>query len=409
MSLLDERGTGAISWQRNLAVLWCGVFFACASYTMVVPFLPVYLLQELHVESSEVNFWSGLVYSVTFLGASIMAPYWGARADRVGQRRMAIRAGFGLAFTYWLAGISQSPEQLLGVRILTGLISGFVPASMSLVSSTLPESRMGWGMGLMQTAVASGSILGPMMGGYFSSWFGMRLSFFVASCCLGLATVMVVLFVRDVPHSQEEQKTKINLWQDLQESLHNKGLLYVMTMFFLIQVCTMIIQPLVTMYVSHLMGRMDESVVKAAGIIFSLAGIAGIIAAPFWGKRGQQLGYTKVLCFVLFCAGAINLCQIFVQDIWQFAGIQFVYGLFLAGAVPNVNARLVEVTDPSMRGKAFGLVTSAQQFGGVIGPLLGGFLGGYMLTRHILVITGIFLLLAGSYTYFTKVKKTAKV
>ena len=28
MSLLDERGTGAISWQRNLAVLWCGVFFA---------------------------------------------------------------------------------------------------------------------------------------------------------------------------------------------------------------------------------------------------------------------------------------------------------------------------------------------------------------------------------------------
>ena len=60
MSLLDERGTGAISWQRNLAVLWCGVFFACASYTMVVPFLPVYLLQELHVESSEVNFWSCL-------------------------------------------------------------------------------------------------------------------------------------------------------------------------------------------------------------------------------------------------------------------------------------------------------------------------------------------------------------
>lgn len=27
MSLLDERGTGAISWQRNLAVLWCGVVF----------------------------------------------------------------------------------------------------------------------------------------------------------------------------------------------------------------------------------------------------------------------------------------------------------------------------------------------------------------------------------------------
>lgn len=404
MSLFDERGTGAISWRRNLAVLWCGVFFAAASYTMVVPFLPVYLLQELHVVDNEVNFWSGLVFSVTFLGAAIMAPYWGARADIVGQRRMAIRAGFGLALTYWLAGLVQSPMQLLGVRILTGLISGFVPASMSLVSSTLPESKMGWGMGLMQTALASGSILGPMLGGYFSSWFGMRLSFFVASCCLGLATAMIVFLVRDVPHSKEECRTKMNLFEDLKEALQNKGLLYVMTMFFLIQACTMIIQPLVTLYVSQLMGKMDEEVVKVAGIIFSLAGIAGIIAAPFWGKRGQQRGYTKVLCFVLFCAGAINLCQIFIKDIWQFACIQFIYGLFLAGAIPNVNAKLVEVTDPSMRGKAFGLVTSAQQFGGVVGPLLGGFLGGYMLTRHILVVTGAILFLTGLYTYITKLK-----
>lgn len=404
MSLLEERGTGKISWKRNLVVLWCGVFFACASYTMVVPFLPVYLLHELHVDNSDVNFWSGLVYAVTFLGAAIMAPYWGARADHVGQRKMAIRAGFGLALTYWLAGITQSPEQFFAVRLLTGFISGFVPASMSLISSTLPEERMGWGMGLMQTAVASGSILGPMLGGYFSSWFGMRLSFFVASFCLGLATLMVVLLVRDGKSSEPKIKKELNLLADLRESLNNKGLLYVMMMFFLIQVCTMIIQPLITMYVSHLMGRMDETVIKTSGIIFSLAGIAGIVAAPFWGNQGQKLGYTKVLCFVLFSAGTINLFQIFVDNIWQFAGIQFVYGLFLAGAIPNVNSRLVEVTDLSTRGKAFGLVTSAQQFGGVVGPLLGGVLGSYLLTKHILVFAGMILLCAGIYTYLTKVR-----
>lgn len=408
MSLLDERGSGAISWQRNLAVLWGGVFFACASYTMVVPFLPVFLLQELHVDSNDVNFWSGLVYAITFLGAAIMAPYWGARADKVGQRRMAIRAGFGLAMTYWLAGVSQTPEQLLAVRALTGFISGFVPASMSLVSSTLPESSMGWGMGLMQTAVASGTILGPMMGGYLSAWFGMRMSFFVASLCLAFATLMVVFYVRDIPHASELAKVKINLWQDLKDSLQNKGLIYVMSLFFLVQVCTMLIQPLVTLYVSHLMGRMDESVIKAAGIIFSLAGIAGIIAAPFWGNQGQKRGYTRILSFVLVCAGTINLFQIFIRDIWQFAGIQFIYGLFLSGAVPNINAKLVEVTHPSMRGKAFGLVTSAQQFGGVVGPLLGGALGEFMLTRHILVLTGIILLSTGFYTYQTKVKNTSE-
>ena len=36
------------NWKANLPVLWLGVFLCCASYTMCIPFLPVYLLRELH-------------------------------------------------------------------------------------------------------------------------------------------------------------------------------------------------------------------------------------------------------------------------------------------------------------------------------------------------------------------------
>ena len=350
----------------------------------------------------------GLIYSVTFFTAAVMAPYWGAHADRIGQRLMAIRAGFGLAISYGLMGMCQTPEQLFGVRLLAGLVSGFVPASLSLVSSTLPAVKMGWGMGLMQTAVASGSILGPMLGGYVSAWFGMRMSFYIAAVALLIATIMVIALVRDVGHEKGEGKV-IHVWADLRASLQNKGLLFVMSMFFLVQVCVMIVQPLITMYVSYLLGGVvNDDVVKTAGVIFSLAGIAGIIAGPYWGNRGQKRGYTKTLFLVFICAGAINMCQFFVSNIWQYAAVTFVYGLFLAGAVPNINARLVEVTDPSVRGKAFGLVTSAQQFGGVVGPLLGGFLGGFLPTRLILVLTGFILVCAGVYTYLTKVRGMAR-
>ncbi len=402
MSLWDQPGAGTISWQKNLAVLWVGVFLACASYTSCIPFLPVYLLKELHVEEANVNYWSGLVYAITFLGSSLMAPYWGAWADKVGQRKMALRAGFGLAVTYWLGAVVQSAPQLFAVRAVTGIISGYVPASMSLISSTLPESKMGWGMGMMQTAVASGSILGPLMGGYLSAWFGMRLSFFVGAVSLFMATVMTYIFVRDQKIPKERQRAKIDLVSDLKEALHNRDLIYIMFMFFLIQVCTMAIQPLITMYVSSLMGGTSDASIKMSGWVFSLAGIAGIFAAPFWGNKGQRHGYTRILCLVLLCAGLVNLCQIFVGDVWQFAVIQFVYGLFLSGAVPNVNSNLVEVTEASMRGKAFGLVTSAQQFGGVVGPLLGGFLGGLMSTRYVLCSMGGILLAAALYTYQTR-------
>ncbi|MEG1160022.1 MAG: MFS transporter [Acidaminococcaceae bacterium] len=393
-----------VSWQKNLIILWCGVFLACASYTMVVPFLPVYLMEELKVGADTVNMWSGSVFSITFLGAAVMAPYWGARADRVGQRRMAIRAGFGLALCYCFAGLAQTATQLLAVRALTGFISGFVPASMALVSATLPGERLGWGMGLMQTAVASGSIMGPLLGGYVSDWFGMRMSFFIAAAALGCATVAVILYVRDIKLAPELARGGGSVIADIKVALHNKRLLYIMFLFFLIQSCLMIIQPLLTVYVRELMHG-GASAVKAAGVIFSLAGIAGIIAAPFWGKTGQRVGYTKTLCFVFLCAGLTNLGQFFVHTIWHFGFVQFVFGLFLAGAAPNVNASLVEATDPQVRGKAFGLVTSAQQFGGVIGPLVGGFMGLFLPVRYILVFTGCVLLVAGVHIYLTKLRQ----
>lgn len=67
MNIFEDRGGGKLHWKLNLYVLWVCVFFTCASYTMCVPFLPVYLLQHLGVAQADVNSWTGLIYSVTFL------------------------------------------------------------------------------------------------------------------------------------------------------------------------------------------------------------------------------------------------------------------------------------------------------------------------------------------------------
>ncbi len=328
------------------------------------------------------------------------SPLWAVRRWRhIGARLLTT-----LDSEKWPSGVCQDVYQLLLVRILCGVIAGFVPACMSMASSSLPEERMGWGMGLMQTAVASGTIMGPLMGGYLSSWFGMRASFYVGSVALFVATSAVACIVHDMSVLSKGRHAAGSLLADLREALHNKGLLYVMAMFFMVQTCVMLIQPLITLYVGELMHDMGDAAIKMAGIIFSLSGFTGIIAAPFWGKRGQRFGYVRTFCVVTFIAGFINLFQVFIANVWQFAAIQFVYGLFLAGAVPNINANLTQVTAKNMRGKAFGLVTSAQQFGGVVGPLAGGMLGSFMSSRYVLVTTGCVLMSVALYSYFTHVR-----
>lgn len=404
---MQKNNSENINWQLNLAVLWIAVFLCAASYTSCIPFLPLYIGRELGVAPENVSHWAGICYAATFIGSSLMAPVWGGLADYIGQKKMALRAGIGLALTYFLLGVCQNVYHLLGVRAFCGLVAGFVPANLSMASQTLPKEKLGWGMGLMHTALSSGSIMGPLMGGYMASWFGMRASFFVGSVALMAATCAVTVIVKEKAHARQERQ-EITIVKDLKESLHNKELLFIMAMFCIVQSCIMTVQPLVTIYVGELMHSSGTDVIKASGVIFSLAGLAGIIAAPYWGKRGQRKGYVKTFALVTFLAGFINLFQIFIQDVYQFGAIQFIYGLALAGAIPNINANLSTVTDAKNRGKGFGLVTSAQQFGGVVGPLFGGFLGSMMHSRYVLVCTGCVLLMTSAYSYLTRVRVVKK-
>lgn len=396
---------GSQNWKRTFAVLWVCVFLVCASYTMVVPFLPLFLIQELALPAANAKMWSGVIIAITFVLAGIMAPYWGARGDITGQKVNAIRAGIGLTLSYALTSIVTGPWQLLGVRIFMGLISGFVPACMSMASFILPEQRMGWGLGLLQTANSSGYIMGPLMGGLLSAVFGMRLSFMGASLSLAVATLALVFYLpKDKPKTPAGTPSgSLEMFRQLGEMLTHKAVLGILLLFALVKACMMVVQPLLTIYVNELLEG-SSAVVTISGVILSLAGIAGILAAPFWGAKGHTYGCHKILALVFVCAGIMDAAQLLGHNIWLFAILYFAYGLFIAGAAPNLYTTMTEETEPSQRGKAFGLATAADQLGGALGPLVGGFLGALLSISQILALTGLVLVLSGLRIYWMKVR-----
>lgn len=54
-----------VSWKRNLYVLWTGVFFCSMAYSAAIPFIPLFLKNDLGV-AHHVNQWSGFAFGVTF-------------------------------------------------------------------------------------------------------------------------------------------------------------------------------------------------------------------------------------------------------------------------------------------------------------------------------------------------------
>jgi len=394
-----------VNWRINLWVLCASVVLTSASYTMIVPFLPVYLL-ELGVSEQDVAMWSGSVFSISFFVGAIMAPIWGKFADKNGKRLMAIRAGLGLAIVYFLGGIVTGPAQLLGVRILQGFANGFLPASLAIISSSAPKEQLGFSLGIIQTGQIIGGVLGPLLGGSLAHVFGMRASFFVAGACLLLVTIVVIFLVKE-PAQVEDRHAGSSILEDIKHAAKNSLLVEMMGLTLLIQLAMMILQPVMTLYIAQLQGDM-EGVVLTSGIIFSLGGVAGAVSTPFWGRYGQRSGYFKAMALAFGGAGIFNFLQFFPATVVGFGALQFLVGIFIVGVNPSISATIVNCTDPSFRGRVFGFATTAYQIGAMIGPLLGGAIAGSMGIQYVFIFTGLLLFsisLIVFYRYIYKQKR----
>ena len=66
-------------WVVTLTILVASAFLMDMSFTMITPFLPVYLSSELGAKASEVDMWSGAVFAVTFFVSGLLGrfgAYW---------------------------------------------------------------------------------------------------------------------------------------------------------------------------------------------------------------------------------------------------------------------------------------------------------------------------------------------
>jgi DHA1 family multidrug resistance protein-like MFS transporter len=304
---------------------------------------------------------------------------------------MLIRSGFSLAALYLINYFVHDPYLFLVVRIFQGLLAGFVPAAIALVATNTPEDKTGYALGIMSTAGATGSIIGPLIGGVVSHYYGNRNAFIFSSAVVLISALIATFFAKEQNFNRSAARSHVR--DDLKHAIANRPFFTLLGMVFICTFSVMILEPLITVYVLK-MGVSKSSASLSSGIIFSAVGIATVIMAPKWGKWGRRIGYKKVLFIGLIGGGIGNLLQFFVTNYIGFGILRFSYGLFFAAVFPSINAMIVKTTEPEFRGRAFSLNQSAAQMATMAGPILGGLLGGWMPIRWIFVINGSSLVLS---------------
>ncbi|NDR69960.1 multidrug efflux MFS transporter [Fructilactobacillus sanfranciscensis] len=389
-------------WHRNLIALWFGLFLTSMGFSGMMPFLSLYIDTLGKYTQSQLNLYSGLAFSASFMAAAVVSPIWGSLADRYGRRVMLLRASFVMSVVVLLMGFSTSVWQLIALRFIQGIFSGYFPNSNALLAIQVLKRESGKALGILSTGGVSGSLLGPFAGGILASIFSYRVTFFITGTLMLLVFLITIFFVKEkfTPVTKEK-------------NLHTKQVIKVLNrpkLIFGMFITTMIIQasnysisPILSLYVRQIMNN-SPSVTFFSGIVAAVPGISTLIAAPRFGALGDKIGTEKIMIFGFILAIILYIPMAFVTNVWELMGLRFLLGISNACMLPAVQAIIAKNTPVQVTGRIFSWNQSFQAVGNFTGPMIGSIVSsvfgysGVFISTSVLVLINLMLVLSETKT-----------
>lgn len=350
-----------------MRVAWLGNFFTGASFSLVMPFMALYV-EQLGAPKNKVEWYAGLAVSLSALTSALIAPVWGRLADRYGRKPMMVRASLVMTFT--MGGLAFVPNVfwLLVLRILNGLFSGYVPNSTALIASQAPKNRSGYALGTLATGVIGGSLVGPLLGGVLAEILGIRQVFLLVGFILLICNLMTVFLVKE--DFQPVTKAEALSTRELFSSIKDKQILiglFVTSM--IIQVSAQSIAPILTLYIRHL--GQTENLMFVSGLIVSALGFSSMLSSSTLGKIGDRIGNHRLLLIALFYSFSMYVLCALAQNSLQLGIVRFLYGFGTGALMPSINSLLTKITPREGISRIFSYNQMFMNMGQVIGPFIG--------------------------------------
>jgi MFS transporter, DHA1 family, multidrug resistance protein len=373
-------------------VIAAAVCATAMSFNVWYPFLPLYALDLGAASDANAVFWVAIAITVQGIARLASSAVWGFMSDRYGRKLMLLRAMYLSSITFAVAALATEPWHLSIALGCQGFFSGFIPASVALVSVSVPDSRLNRSLSMVTGAQYLGTTTGPALGAGLALAFGYRGSIAVAAVVPLLAATLVLLRVpRDEVGARGQTRLEGPRPQLEPFRLSGQFILAVMTLLGLY--CMLELVRLATPIALRALEEGGD-VAGVAGVTFSLGGLASAVSvlalAPMFFNRGSMRTSMALFCGLgaLGCAllAASSSVPVYVVGYLLIAVV-------ISSMVPAGNTLIAANVVRSRRGTGFGVAASVQALSFAIGPLAASFFAAVSLDLGFLVVTGLFLAL----------------
>lgn len=378
-------------WRRNQYVMVAAVFVVFTGFAFVIPFLPLYV-RELGVrEEQQVALWSGVLIGVTPLCAGLLAPAWGRWGDRLGRKRMAVRALAAYVAALVLTALARDVWQLLGLRVAMGLCGGIGPLGLAMATALAPREETGRAVGLVQAAQILSAAAGPFAGGFLADTLGIRATFLVTAGLCAAALLLVVRFYREAQPSARGRPAVPAL--DFAGVLRLPQTKALLVTLFLVNFIGRSFTPILPPYL-HALGAPATRLALLTGALISAYSVAAALSARGLGRASGRHSPRGLLVASLV-AGALCVAPMAVAPgLGTMFLLAVCLGLLSGGSLTlcyTIGGLLVPA---DARATAFGFFSGAALFGGAVSPAVAGLLARFDLRGIFYLDAALYLLLA---------------
>jgi len=356
-------------------------------FTLVMPFLPLFIAQLGVSDVGEVAMWTGLSLGVTPGLTAILAPAWGRLGDRFGRKIMVERSLVSFVVLFTAMAFVTSVWQVLALRAIQGLFAGYGSLSVAMAAESAPRDRMPSAIGAVQTAQRIGPGVGPVIGGLLAGFVGLRRAF-VATAMFYLVALVIVHAMYDdrAIHAQPADAAETGR-VTFRNVLAFRNFILLLTVIFGLQFVDRSFGPVLPLYVEQV-GVTHGNVPIVSGALFSIMAFTGALGHHFCGKLlrvsggtgsgPSRTGYASRTVIAGGAAVAAAGAGLFglSGNLWIMAAASVLLGLGIGAAMTASYSAAGAVIPPGAHGAGFGLLTSASLIGMASSPFIAGFVGG---------------------------------
>ena len=181
-----------------LTVLLISALVQIAHFS-IQPILSLFVT-ELHGPSN-IAFFSGIAFSAAGLGNLLMSRNWGKIADKHGYIKILVILLFISGIVYLPGAAVTNFWQLVIIRFVLGIaIGGIIPVRIAYIRQEAPIAMQGEVLGYNTSLRFLGNIIGPMLGGFISSYLGFSAVFLSTSALLIISGIILFISMQKHPN-----------------------------------------------------------------------------------------------------------------------------------------------------------------------------------------------------------------